>query len=211
MTIKSKKDVRNLTLTEIEDFLLSNEQKKFRAKQVYEWLWQKSAQSFNEMTNLSKEVRNLLEENFTFNILSIKQAQISKDRTIKNAFQLYDNNIVEGVLIPTKTRMTACISSQVGCSLTCSFCATGRLERLRNLEAYEIYDQIALIKKQAIEKYNVPLSNIVYMGMGEPLLNYRNVMESINKVTSARRFRNVAIAHNAFHCWHCQDDKKVGR
>ncbi|HEY4797468.1 MAG TPA: 23S rRNA (adenine(2503)-C(2))-methyltransferase RlmN, partial [Bacteroidia bacterium] len=108
----------------------------------------------------------------------------SKDRTIKYAFRLHDGNVVEGVLIPTENRMTACISSQVGCSLTCAFCATGKLERQRNLDADEMYDQVAIIRKEAEEKYGVPLSNIVYMGMGEPLLNYANVLASIEKITS---------------------------
>ena len=116
--------------------------------------------------------------------VEIDTCQISRDRTIKNAFRLFDGNIVEGVLIPTETRMTACVSSQVGCSLTCKFCATGKLERLRNLEAGEIYDQVAILRKQAEEKYGIPLSNIVYMGMGEPLLNYSNVIESISHITS---------------------------
>jgi 23S rRNA (adenine2503-C2)-methyltransferase len=156
----------------------------FRAKQVMEWLWKKSARSFEEMSNLSKENRALLEEHFSIKAVEVDNFQTSKDRTIKSAFKLFDGNIVEGVLIPTETRMTACISSQVGCSLTCKFCATGRLERLRNLDAAEMYDQVAIIAKQATENYQVPLSNIVYMGMGEPLLNYKNVLGSIEKITS---------------------------
>jgi 23S rRNA (adenine2503-C2)-methyltransferase len=136
------------------------------------------------MTNLSKATRELLDTHFVINAVKVDDMQISSDRTIKNAFKLYDSNIVEGVLIPSNTRMTACISSQVGCSLTCKFCATGRLERLRNLNADEIYDQVVIIKKQAEEKYNTPLTNIVYMGMGEPLLNYKNVLDSIEKITS---------------------------
>ncbi|MBI4931162.1 MAG: 23S rRNA (adenine(2503)-C(2))-methyltransferase RlmN [Bacteroidetes bacterium] len=180
----SKKNIRALPLDEIKIFFEKKGDKSFRAKQVYEWLWKKSARSFEEMTNLPKTTREMLNENFAINAVSIASSQISKDRTIKNAFRLYDGNIVEGVLIPTESRMTACISSQVGCSLTCSFCATGRLERLRNLDAGEMYDQVAIIKKQSEEKYGIPLSNIVYMGMGEPLLNYKNVLESVEKITS---------------------------
>ncbi|MEO6883018.1 MAG: 23S rRNA (adenine(2503)-C(2))-methyltransferase RlmN [Bacteroidia bacterium] len=179
-----KKDIRTLSLEEIEKYFLENGEKKFRAKQVYEWLWQKSVHHFSEMTNLSKTTREWLENNFCINAVEIDSSQISRDRTIKNAFRLYDGNIVEGVLIPTKTRMTACISSQVGCSLTCKFCATGRMERLRNLNADEIYDQVVLIRNEALEKYKTPLTNIVYMGMGEPLLNYKSVLESIEKITS---------------------------
>ena len=180
----TKKDIRALTLEELKAVFTEKGDKAFRAKQVYEWLWKKSARTFDEMTNLSKSTRELLNTNFVINAVKVDEMQISKDRTIKNAFKLFDGKIVEGVLIPSTTRMTACISSQVGCSLTCKFCATGRLERLRNLNADEIYDQIVLIKNQAEVKYKTPLTNIVYMGMGEPLLNYKNVMDSIFKITS---------------------------
>ena len=180
----SKKNIRALSKEEITDFFTRKGDKPFRAKQVYEWLWQKSARSFEEMTNLPKETREMLNESFSIHAVKISNTQVSKDRTIKNAFKLHDGNIVEGVLIPTTTRMTACISSQVGCSLTCSFCATGRMERLRNLDADEMYDQVAILRKQAEEEYGIPLSNIVYMGMGEPLLNYKNVLESVEKITS---------------------------
>ena len=180
----TKKDIRALSLEELKTVFVENGDQAFRAKQVYEWLWKKSVRTFDEMTNLSKSTRELLNTHFVINAVVVDDMQISSDRTIKNAFKLYDSNIVEGVLIPSTTRMTACISSQVGCSLTCKFCATGKLERLRNLNADEIYDQVVLIKNQAEEKYNVPLTNIVYMGMGEPLLNYKNVLDSIQKITS---------------------------
>jgi 23S rRNA (adenine2503-C2)-methyltransferase len=183
-TMATKKDIRALSLEELKTVFTENGDQAFRAKQVYEWLWKKSARSFQEMTNLSKSTRELLDTHFVINAVVVDDMQVSKDRTIKNAFKLYDSNIVEGVLIPSTTRMTACISSQVGCSLTCKFCATGKLERLRNLNADEIYDQVVLIKKQAEEKYKTPLTNIVYMGMGEPLLNYKNVLDSIVKITS---------------------------
>lgn len=156
----------------------------FRAKQVYEWLWMKSARNFDEMSNLSKALREKLHENFTINPVETHNSQFSSDKTIKNAFKLYDSNIIEGVLIPTSDRMTACVSSQVGCSLTCKFCATGYMERKRNLDACEIYDQVVLINKQATENYGIPLTNIVYMGMGEPLLNYSNVLKSIDRITA---------------------------
>jgi 23S rRNA (adenine2503-C2)-methyltransferase len=182
--MNNKKDVRALTLIDIEEFFLSHNEKKFRAKQVYEWLWKKSASSFSEMSNLSKVTRELLEKHFVINAIKIDSSQKSKDRTIKNAFLLFDNHIIEGVLIPTASRMTACVSSQVGCSLTCSFCATGKLERLRNLNADEIFDQVVKLNRQAEENYNIPLSNIVYMGMGEPLLNYANVLKSVEHITS---------------------------
>ena len=180
----SKKDIRLLTLDEIKEYFISKGEKAFRAKQVYEWLWQKSARSFDEMSNVPAPLREHLKGYFAINAVEVASQQISSDRTIKDAFRLYDAHIVEGVLIPTEKRMTACISSQVGCSLTCKFCATGKLERLRNLNADEIYDQVVLIRNQAMSNYNQPLTNIVYMGMGEPLLNYKNVLESIEKITS---------------------------
>ena len=158
-------------------------EKGFRAKQVYEWLWKKSCISFEEMSNISKELRTKLEDNFVINNVKINNSQFSADKTIKNSFILHDNHLIEGVLIPTTDRITACVSSQVGCSLTCKFCATGYMERKRNLNPDEIYDQVVLIHQQAMQNYGQPLSNIVYMGMGEPLLNYKNVMESIEKIT----------------------------
>ncbi len=184
MTIPYKPNIRELSEDEIKRWFIENNESGFRSKQVYEWLWQKSVRNFEAMSNLSKPLRLKLFQNFTIHGVEIDTSQISRDRTIKNAFRLFDGNIVEGVLIPTETRMTACVSSQVGCSLTCKFCATGKLERIRNLEAGEIYDQVAILKQQAEEKYGIPLSNIVYMGMGEPLLNYSNVIESINRITS---------------------------
>jgi 23S rRNA (adenine2503-C2)-methyltransferase len=179
-----KTDIRELSLDELKTVLVEKGEKAFRAKQVYEWLWKKHASSFDEMTNLSKPMRVLLEEQFIINNASIKTEQKSSDRTIKTAFQLHDDHVVEGVLIPSKTRMTACISSQVGCSLTCKFCATGKMDRERNLSAAEMYDQVATIKKQAEDNYETNLTNIVYMGMGEPLLNYKNMLRSVEMITT---------------------------
>ncbi len=186
MENSKKKNIRSLSEDEILEFFTSVGEKAFRAKQLNEWLWQKGARSFDQMTNLSEGLRQKLQDNFTIHAVTIADKQISADRTIKNAFELYDKNITEGVLIPSTTRMTACISSQVGCSLSCKFCATGRLKRLRNIDADEIFDQVVHIKEQAESHYNTPLTNIVYMGMGEPLLNYTNVLESIEKITSPK-------------------------
>lgn len=173
-----------MTQLELEQQFEALGEKKFRARQVYEWLWQKQVSSFDAMTNLSKPFRAFLDEHYTLHPLTLSDKQISADKTIKCAFKLKDAFVVEGVLIPTTDRMTACISSQVGCSLTCKFCATGKLKRMRNLEPYEIFDQVVAIKKLSEEHYNQPLTNIVMMGMGEPLLNYANVMEGIAKITS---------------------------
>jgi 23S rRNA (adenine2503-C2)-methyltransferase len=181
----ARQDIRSMDLTGLSSYFEQIGEKPFRARQVHEWLWQKSARSFDEMTNLSKELRQKLDEHFQIRAITIHNTQVSRDRTIKNAFRLHDDHIIEGVLIPADDRMTACVSSQVGCSLTCRFCATGRLERLRNLNADEIYDQVAIIRKQSEEQYQMPLTNIVYMGMGEPLLNYSNVLKSIEHITSS--------------------------
>lgn len=180
----SKKDIRALNLDQLIDAMAAIGEPKFRAKQIYEWLWQKAVVDFDSMSNLSKDLREKLRADFVINAALVNDEQKSNDRTIKSAFKLFDGNVVEGVLIPTSSRMTACISSQAGCSLTCKFCATGRLERIRNLNADEIFDQVVAIKKQAEENYKIPLSNIVYMGMGEPLLNYANMLRSIDRITS---------------------------
>lgn len=177
------RDIRQLSAEELTAWFKDEGEQAFRAKQVQEWIWKKSATSFNEMTNLSVGLREKLNAHFTFNPVEVSETQKSKDGTIKSAFKLHDGFMVEGVLIPTSSRVTACISSQVGCSLTCSFCATGRLKRERNLDAGEIYDQVVKIKEQA-EGTGRSLTNIVYMGMGEPLLNYKNVLESIDRITS---------------------------
>jgi 23S rRNA (adenine2503-C2)-methyltransferase len=179
-----QRNLRHLEEPELQDFLATSGEKPFRARQIREWIWQKSARNIADMTNLSKPLRQLLEENFTLGAVTVDSKQVSRDRTIKNAFRLHDGPVVEGVLIPTDSRMTACVSSQVGCSLTCKFCATGKLDRIRNLDFDEIYDQVAIIREQALEHYGIPLSNIVYMGMGEPLLNYSNVLKSIDRITS---------------------------
>lgn len=177
-------DIRSLSTEELTTFFESHGEKKFRAKQVMEWLWKKSATRFEDMTNLSVGTRDLLQQHFALKTIKTVDEQVSNDRTIKCAFEVEPGKVVEGVLIPTTSRMTACISSQVGCSLSCAFCATGRLKMLRNLTAGEIYDQVVYLKRQAEERYHIPLSNIVYMGMGEPLLNYKQVLGSIEKITS---------------------------
>jgi len=180
-----KKDIRALTLEQLRTFFEANGDKAFRGNQVYEWLWQKSAHSFEVMTNISKETRNILTSNFVINHIKVDQMQRSKDGTIKNAVRLHDDLIVESVLIPTKTRTTACVSSQVGCSLDCKFCATARLKRMRNLNPDEIYDQVVAIDNESRLYFSRPLTNIVFMGMGEPLMNYNNVLKAIDKITSS--------------------------
>ena len=179
-----KKDIRELDLNAIKTFCLDNEMKPYVSKQVYSWLWNNSCSSFDEMSNLSKKNREIFDESYCINKITEDTNEVSEDGTIKIKFKLHDGNFVEGVLIPQDTRMTACISSQVGCSLSCKFCATGTMARIRNLTAGEIYDQVVAIMNKSKEVYNLPLTNIVYMGMGEPLLNYNNVKRSIHFITS---------------------------
>lgn len=177
------KDIRTLSLDQLKDYFMTLGEKPFRAKQVYDWLWSKNLHSIEEMTNLSKSLRDRISEEYTINPVSVDQLQRSSDGTIKNGVKLHDGLMVESVLIPTETRTTACVSSQVGCSLNCEFCATARLKRMRNLEVAEIVDQVALIDSQSKMYFDRPLSNIVFMGMGEPMMNYKNVVESIRKIT----------------------------
>lgn len=179
-----KKNIRHLSLQELEQYFEQLGEKKFRARQVYEWLWLKHAHTFDAMTNLSKPTRQLLEEHFSLPALATDTVQYSEDGTIKSRFKTFDQHLVEGVLIPTDERKTACVSSQIGCSLSCKFCATGYMQRKRNLDFDEIYDEVVLINQQSEASYQKKLTNIVFMGMGEPLLNYRNVLKAIEKITS---------------------------
>jgi 23S rRNA (adenine2503-C2)-methyltransferase len=179
-----KKDIRSLTKEQLRNFFVANGDKAFRGNQVYEWLWSKGSHGFDDMTNVSKETRAMLETNFVINHIKVDQMQRSEDGTVKNAVRLHDGLVVESVLIPTNTRTTACVSSQVGCSLDCNFCATARLKRMRNLEPGEIYDQVVAIDRESRLYHNRPLSNIVFMGMGEPLMNYNNVIKAIDLITS---------------------------
>lgn len=182
--VSAKPDIRKLTEPDLKQWFASAGEPSFRAKQVEEWLWKKGAQTFEEMANLPKELRKKLEESFALHALHIHTQQKSSDGTIKVVFRLFDGNLIEGVLIPSGERMTACISSQVGCSLTCKFCATGYMDRKRNLEAGEIVDQARAIAQIAQTEYDLPLTNIVFMGMGEPLLNYQQVLEATKRITS---------------------------
>ena len=178
------KNIRTLSLPELKVYFESIGDKKFRAIQTYEWIWKKNATSFEDMSNLSKELRIKLAEHFSLPAITTDATQISGDGTLKSRFKTFDGHFIEGVLIPTEKRNTACVSSQIGCSLTCSFCATGKMERKRNLNFDEIYDQVAQLNAQSEKVYNKKLSNIVFMGMGEPLLNYANVLQAIDKITS---------------------------
>lgn len=180
-----KKNIREISLPELKTYFDSIGDKKFRAIQAYEWLWKKNARGFDEMSNLSLDLRAKLKEAFEFPALSVDASQHSSDGTLKSRFKTFDGHLIEGVLIPTEKRNTACISSQIGCSLSCKFCATGLMDRKRNLGFEEIYDQVALLNEESNRVYGTKLTNIVYMGMGEPLLNYKNVVKSIERITAS--------------------------
>ncbi|MGN6493488.1 MAG: 23S rRNA (adenine(2503)-C(2))-methyltransferase RlmN [Agriterribacter sp.] len=184
MQATNRQNIRHLSLEALQDYFEQSGDKKFRAKQVYEWIWQKHAHSFEAMTNLSKELRGKLANDFDLPALTIDTSQYSADGTIKSRFRTVDGHLVEGVLIPTESRQTACVSSQIGCSLSCKFCATGYMDRKRNLNYDEIYDEVVHINQQAEQTYQKKLSNIVFMGMGEPLLNYKNVLKAIERISS---------------------------
>lgn len=178
-------NIRTLALADLEHFFREKGGERFRAKQVYDWLWKKTARSFDQMSDISLKTRDLLKQHFAINAVEINSTQKSEDGTIKMSFKLFDGHIIEGVLIPSGTRMTACISSQIGCNLACKFCATGMIRYIRNLHFDEIFDQVAIIAETARREYGQPLSHIVYMGMGEPMLNYQNVLQSVARITSA--------------------------
>jgi 23S rRNA (adenine2503-C2)-methyltransferase len=182
--MNAQKNIRTLSQEELIAYFEKMGDKKYRAKQVWEWLWKKHAQSFDDMTNLSKELREILNKNFTLPAIITNAAQYSSDGTVKTRFKTFDGELVEGVLIPVDDRQTACVSSQVGCSLSCKFCATGFMDRKRNLHFDEIYDEVVLLNQMAEKTYGKKLSNIVFMGMGEPLLNYKNVLKAIERITA---------------------------
>jgi 23S rRNA (adenine2503-C2)-methyltransferase len=182
--MSTQQNIRHLSLKDLENYFLAIGEPKFRVKQVHEWLWQKHAHSFDDMSNVSKVLRAKLAQEFTLPALVVETAQHSEDGTVKSRFKTFDGHFIEGVLIPTEERKTACVSSQIGCSLTCKFCATGYMERKRNLTFDEIYDQVVLINKQSEATYQQKLTNIVFMGMGEPLLNYNNVLAAIERISA---------------------------
>ncbi len=179
-----KKNIRELKFSELEELLKKIKEPRYRSSQIYRWLWKEKVQSFNQMTNISKSCQDYLIQNFTINYVKNEKQIISSDGTIKFLFVLSDGNKCEGVLIPEKNRITACVSSQVGCSFSCKFCATGQMKRKRNIFSHEIFDQVSLMMNEAKKKYKMGLTNIVYMGMGEPLVNYQNVVDSIKYITS---------------------------
>ncbi len=179
-----KKNLRHLTFNELNGVIANLGEKPFRAKQTWDWIWKKGAGSIGDMSNLSKALREKLADQYDFYSIKIDVIQKSGDGTVKMRFVTFDGHFIEGVLIPAEDRITACVSSQVGCSLTCKFCATGQLGRERNLNFDEIFDQVVLLNKASEENFQRPLTNIVFMGMGEPLLNYSNVIKANEMISS---------------------------
>ncbi|MBK7634006.1 MAG: 23S rRNA (adenine(2503)-C(2))-methyltransferase RlmN [Saprospiraceae bacterium] len=186
MTEVLKSDLRKLSIDQLTDVMMSMGEPAFRSRQIYEWLWQKSATDIAEMTNLPLTLRKKLEDLYVINAIKTDKIQKSLDGTIKTRFILHDGHKIEAVLIPVPDdkRFTVCVSTQVGCSLTCKFCATGQMKRVRNLDPSEIYDQYVLVNQQCVNAFGSPLTNVVYMGMGEPLLAYSSTLESIELLTS---------------------------
>lgn len=178
------KNLREMNLPDLEAAMVALGEPKFRAKQIHEWIWAKFAPDIQSMTNLPKALREKLAEHYSIPKVKMHHSQFSSDGTIKNRLQLHDGYYVESVLIPTEKRMTACVSSQVGCSLSCKFCATGFMDRKRNLDFDEIVDEVSLLNELSNLHHGKKLSNIVFMGMGEPLLNYKNVLKAIDKISS---------------------------
>jgi len=191
MAETTKKSIRTLSLEELESYFESIGEKKYRVKQVWEWMWKKHAHTFEDMSNLSKDLRQKLSDEFSLPAVKVDTVQYSSDGTVKARFKTFDNEFAEGVLIPADSlkdgeasRQTACVSSQIGCSLSCKFCATGYMDKKRNLTAEEIYDEVVLLNQLAEKAYGRKLTNVVFMGMGEPLLNYKQVTKAIERITA---------------------------
>lgn len=179
-------DIRDLSVPEIKKYLEEQGEPSYRASQIYQWLWKYGVVSFDEMTNLPLSLRQKLKVDFGILTMTADITQQSVDGTVKFRFVLQDGHKIESVLIPVPrdNRYTVCVSSQVGCSLACVFCATGQMKRERNLSAAEIYEQVFKVNQYCQAHFDHPLTNIVYMGMGEPLLSYKNVKRSIELINS---------------------------
>ncbi len=188
MNSSSKKiDLKNLSPSELNEFLGPFEKKRYRSIQILRWLYQKGVQSFDEMTNLSKKFRQELSQVSFISILRPLQVEQARDGTKKFLFQLEDGNRIESVLIPDKARLTLCLSTQVGCAFGCRFCLTGKIGWKRNLTVSEIVNQILAVRQTLPEKTSI--TNIVLMGMGEPLANYENTLKAIGLMTHPDAFK----------------------
>lgn len=180
------KNIRLLSLKEIQDLLLPLGYRKQQAAELFQYIWYRFYTDFSEMHSLPVALIELLSGSYFIPRTIIHTTQHSEDGTVKCSLKLHDHSLIEGVLIPAPNRVTVCVSSQVGCSLSCKFCATGYMNRKRNIGFDEIVDQVVLLNTLSIEKYNMPISNVVFMGMGEPMLNYSNVLKAISKLTDQK-------------------------
>ena len=179
-------DIRSLDIEKLERILLKQNFEKYRATQIFDWLSKGDTRSFDQMKNLPKDLILFLNSRFIINNVIIKLVTKSDDGTVKFLLSLCDDNIIEAVLIPSENRITACVSCQVGCSLDCDFCATAKIKRMRNLDFYEIFDQSMILNFESVKLFGRSISNIVFMGMGEPLLNYKNVLKAIEMICSKK-------------------------
>ena len=182
-------NIYNLTYEQLENFLIDNNQKKYRASQIFEWLYDKRVSSYDEMTNLSKDLILLLKESFSIEKLEIVSQEIDTDVS-KFLFKLKDNEHIESVLMRHNYGLSLCISSQVGCNMSCSFCESGRRKKVRNLSAYEMVLQIMMIEELIKEK----ITHIVIMGIGEPFDNYDNLVSFI-KIANYHKALNIGSRH----------------
>ena len=173
------KNIYNYKLSDLEDYFLSIGDKKFKARQIYDWLYIKRVKSFKEMTNIKKDLQEKLSQEFNLEFIKIKTKQTS-ELTNKYLFELIDGNYIEAVLMRHDYGNSVCVSSQVGCNMGCKFCESGRLKKVRNLEAYEIVEQILLIQDDICER----IDSVVIMGIGEPFDNYDNIMDFIKIINN---------------------------
>ncbi|MBF0505026.1 MAG: 23S rRNA (adenine(2503)-C(2))-methyltransferase RlmN [Candidatus Omnitrophica bacterium] len=189
----SQPDIRDLSLEDLESYLRSVAVKPFRAQQIFQWIYKKGALGFDAMSNIPRELRDRLKQDFVLQSHEITQKLIAQDGTTKFLFCLYDHEKIESVLIPTPTRTTACISTQAGCKFGCKFCASGIGGFKRDLSCAEIVTQVLHLKQEAL-KHQRPLSNIVFMGTGEPLDNFTNLMKAIRTINSEQGI-NIGARH----------------
>ena len=185
-----KTNIKSFTLDELKNEMVSLGQKPFRAEQIFKWIHQENVQSFDDMTNLSKDFREALKEKYDLHNFKIIRKLESKDGTKKFLFDVLDGNAIESVLMQYKYGYTICVSSQVGCKMGCKFCASTGIPFSRNLEAGEIVEQILAVQREE----NVRISNIVFMGIGEPLDNYDNVIKAINIINHPKGL-NIGTRH----------------
>lgn len=191
--LQQKEDIRDLSFDELVRYFEATGEKAFRATQIFEWIYQKNAGCFDDVTNLPKPLREKLKQDFQLQPNAIAGKQVAKDGTTKFLFDLHDHEKIETVLIPTATRTTACVSTQAGCKFGCKFCASGIGGWSRNLTCAEIVTQVLHVREES-QKHQRPLSHVVFMGTGEPLDNFTNLMKAIRIINSSKAI-NIGARH----------------